>query len=75
MKVNFNTEYYKHTPTSKIYNKKIPGEFIDVSISKNKKGIDIEKDIVEYNKKDKNGNVILNFNSYTLDYFIKDLCS
>jgi hypothetical protein len=73
LKVNLLGLYSKNDDsTNKIYNKNIPGELIDVSISKENKSFTIGEDIVEY-KLTKPGDLKLNFTSYTLSYFIKEL--
>lgn len=73
LKVNFLALYSKNDDsTNKIYNKNIPGELIDVSISKENKSFTIGEDIIEYTLT-KPGNLKLKFTSYTLSYFIKEL--
>jgi hypothetical protein len=73
MKVNFATNYCKQNTQTKIYNKNIGGEFIDVSISKKSKNKNFDDDLVEYTKKDNDGKILLKFESYKIKYFVKEL--
>jgi hypothetical protein len=73
MKINFKANYCNQNSDVKIYNKNLSGEFIDVSISKNPKKLNFNEDVIDYTKKDKDDKIILNFKSFTLKYFIKEL--
>jgi len=73
IKINFKGLYSKNNDNvNKIYSKDISGELIDVSISKENKSFTYGKDIVKY-KLNKLDNIKLEFFSYSLEYFIKEL--
>lgn len=73
MKINFYANYCKQNEQTQILGKHLAGEFIDVGISKEQKHTDFNKDIAKYTKKNNDGNILLEFESFTLKYFIKEL--
>lgn len=78
MKINFNCQYSDIDDNNNfIHNVNLPGEFIDITISKKDKKFIYGMDIINYNFAtgtfgDK-FNIKLVFTSYTLEYFINEL--
>ena len=72
IKINFNCQYSDiNDKNNNINNINLPGEFIDVTISKKDKIFIYENDIINYNFNKLDTKLV--FTSYTLEYFINEL--